>query len=241
MSVLKNVALITLEGRGLLGKVGVDARIFGALEKRNINVGIISQGSSERGIGLIVDLDRAEDAKKALTDEFQIDYSSKDVNTISVRKDVAVVSAVGQDLSSFHKPFNALVKNKIVPLLFNNTVTGKNVSLVVKKEDLTKAINVMHGQLFGIKKRVNLFIFGHGTVGGTLIDQILASAESIAERKNLDIVVTGVANSKKALLQANGITHNWKESLTSTGESVYHGKCNSICKYASFRKPYCYR
>ena len=173
LSVLKNVALITLEGRGLLGKVGVDARIFGALEKRNINVGIISQGSSERGIGLIVDLDRAEDAKKALTDEFQIDYSSKDVNTISVRKDVAVVSAVGQDLSSFHKPFNALVKNKIVPLLFNNTVTGKNVSLVVKKE-FDQTINVC-GQLFGIKKRVNLsFLVTEQLVEP--IDQIFASA-----------------------------------------------------------------
>ena len=217
ISVLEDVALINLEGRGLLGKVGVDARIFGAMEKRNINVGIISQGSSERGIGLIVDLDRAEEAKKALRYEFQLDYSKKDVNTISVRKDVAVISAVGQDLSSFHKPFNALVKNKIVPLLFNNTITGKNVSLVVKKEDLTKAVNVMHGQLFGVNKRINLFIFGHGTVGGTLIDQILKSTEKIKKRKGIELVVVGIANSKKVLLDVDGVSIQWNRELKERG------------------------
>ena len=219
LSVQENVALINLEGRGLLGKVGVDARIFGSLEKRNINVGIISQGSSERGIGLIVDVDRAEDAKKALEEEFQTDYTKKDVNTISILKDVAVVSAVGQDLSSFHKPFNALVKNKIVPLLFNNTVTGKNVSLVVKKQDLTKAVNVMHGQLFGVNKRINLFIFGHGTVGGTLIDQILHSAENIVGRKGIELVVVGIANSKKVLLNADGISADWRVQMVELGIS----------------------
>ncbi len=70
-----------------------------------------------------------------------------------------------------------LIKNQIVPLLFNNTISGKNVSLVVKKSDLHKALNVMHGQIFGISKKVNLAIFGHGNVGGTLVDQILDSEE----------------------------------------------------------------
>ncbi|BFP39964.1 hypothetical protein FGF1_08090 [Flavobacteriaceae bacterium GF1] len=218
LSVLEDVSLINLEGRGLLGKVGVDARIFSALEKRNINVGIISQGSSERGIGLVVDSNRAEDAKKALQDEFRTDYTSKDVNSISVRKDVAVISAVGQDLSSFHRPFNALVKNKVVPLLFNNTVSGKNVSLVVKKEDLTKAVNVMHGQLFGVNKRINLFIFGHGTVGGTLVDQILRSAKKIEGRKGIELVLVGIANSREVLLRVEGISGNWKKQLKEQGE-----------------------
>ncbi|MEN1783700.1 MAG: bifunctional aspartate kinase/homoserine dehydrogenase I [Bacteroidota bacterium] len=218
LSILEAVALITLEGRGLLGKVGVDARIFGALEKRNINVGIISQGSSERGIGLIIDANRADEAKKALQDEFQMDYTSKDVNTIAVRKDVAVISAVGQDLSSFHKPFNALVKNKVAPLLFNNTVTGKNVSLVVKKTDLTKAINVMHGQLFGVNKRVNLVVFGHGTVGGTLIDQILQTLDKIRARKGLELVIVGIANSKKVLLEVEGIKGDWRGALDQKGQ-----------------------
>ena len=218
LSVLENMALINLEGRGLLGKVGVDARIFKTLGQNGISVGIISQGSSERGIGLVVDSSKAQKAKKVLDLEFETDYSSHDINQITVEKDVSVISIVGMDLSSFHKPFNALVKNQVVPLLFNNTVTGKNVSMVVKKTDLHKAINVVHGQIFGIAKKVNLALFGHGNVGGTLIDQILDSVKNIEERKGIDLRVFAVANSKKVLLDAKGIGTDWRKRLEKEGK-----------------------
>ncbi|MEO9513394.1 MAG: bifunctional aspartate kinase/homoserine dehydrogenase I [Flavobacteriaceae bacterium] len=217
LSVLENVALVNLEGRGLLGKVGIDARIFKALGQNNINVGIISQGSSERGIGLVVEAKKAQKAKKVLDAEFETDYSSYDVNQIKVVDDVSVISIVGMDLSTFHKPFNALVKNQIVPLLFNNTVSGKNVSLVVKKSDMHKAINVVHGQIFGIAKKINLAIFGHGNVGGTLIDQILDSEKNIADRKGIDLSVFAVSNSRKVLLNKKGVSKNWKNDLKSKG------------------------
>lgn len=132
LSVLEHTSLLNLEGRGLLGKSGVDARIFRALGDSGISVSIISQGSSERGIGLVVDAENANRAVSALQREFESDFYSKDVNKISVVDDVSVISIVGQDLSTFHKPYNALIRNQIVPLLFNNTLTGKNVSLVVK-------------------------------------------------------------------------------------------------------------
>ncbi len=217
LSVLDNMALINLEGRGLLGKVGVDMRIFRALGQNGISVGIVSQGSSERGIGLVVDESKADRAKKVLDQEFETDYSSQDINQITVVKDVSVISIVGMDLSSFHKPFNALAKNQITPLLFNNTVTGKNVSMVVKKTDLHKAINVIHGQIFGIAKKINLALFGHGNVGGTLISQILDSKNSIEERKSIDLKVFAVANSKKVLLDASGIGIDWKKRLEKEG------------------------
>jgi homoserine O-acetyltransferase len=218
LSVLDNMALINLEGRGLLGKVGVDMRIFRALGQNGISVGIVSQGSSERGIGLVVDASLADKAKKVLDIEFETDYSSQDINQITVVKDVSVISIVGMDLSSFHKPFNALAKNQVIPLLFNNTVTGKNVSMVVKKSDLTKAVNVVHGQIFGIAKRINLALFGHGNVGGTLIEQILGSEKSIEERKGIDLRVFAVANSRKVLLDASGIGSDWKKRLEKEGK-----------------------
>jgi len=218
LSVLDNMALINLEGRGLLGKVGVDMRIFRALGQNGISVGIVSQGSSERGIGLVVDASLADKAKKVLDIEFETDYSSQDINQITVVKDVSVISIVGMDLSSFHKPFNALAKNQVIPLLFNNTVTGKNVSMVVKKSDLTKAVNVVHGQIFGIAKRINLALFGHGNVGGTLIEQILGSEKSIEERKGIDLRVFAVANSRKVLLDASGVGSDWKVRLEKEGK-----------------------
>lgn len=230
LSVIENVSLINLEGRGLLGKVGIDARIFRALEQNNISVSIVSQGSSERGIGLVVDSDKAFRAKKALDAEFAGDYRSKDINMITVLDEVSVISVVGQDLSTFHKPFNALIKNQIVPLLFNNTVSGKNVSLVVKKSDLHKALNVMHGQIFGISKKVNLAIFGHGNVGGTLIGQILRSKKTIEERKGIDLNVFAVANSRQLLLEKKGISKNWKKALEEKGEAYSYRKVIDYAK-----------
>ena len=219
LSVIENVSLINLEGRGLLGKVGVDARIFRVLGENNISVSIISQGSSERGIGLVINADKAQRAKIVLQREFASDFQSKDINIITVLNDVSVISIIGQDLSSFHKPYNALIKNQIVPILFNNTVTGKNVSLVVRKSDLKKALNVMHGQVFGISKKVNVAIFGHGNVGGTLIDQILKSSKTIEKRKGVDLNVFAVANSRKVLLNKNGIPKNWKTAIVEKGQA----------------------
>jgi homoserine O-acetyltransferase len=217
LSVIENEALINLEGRGLLGKVGVDARIFKALGQSNINVGIISQGSSERGIGLVVASNKAKKAKAALEAEFEDAFQSQDINTITIIEDVSVISIIGQDLSTFHKPFNALIKNQIVPLLFNNTVSGKNVSLVVRKSDLHKALNVMHGQIFGISKKVNLALFGHGNVGGTLLDQIHRSSKTIEKRKGIHLNVFAVANSKKLLLNQQGIGKNWRAVMAEKG------------------------
>jgi len=213
ISVLDDMALINFEGRGLLGKVGVDARVFNALSAKNISVSIISQGSSERGMGFIVNANKATEAVTALKQEFEHDFYSQDVNRISVVDDVVIISIIGQDLSEFHKPYSALIKNQITPILFNNTVTGKNVSLVVKKQELHKAVNVIHGQVFGVAKKVNIAVFGKGLVGGTFINQVLANAESILERKKIQLNIFSVANSKKVLLSSDGITKNWEQEL----------------------------
>ncbi|ULC59288.1 bifunctional aspartate kinase/homoserine dehydrogenase I [Flaviramulus sp. BrNp1-15] len=216
LSVLDNVALLNLEGRGLLGKSGVDARIFGALADKDISVSIISQGSSERGIGLIIDAEQATQAVIALEREFEKDFYSQDVNKIDVVDDVSVISIIGIELSSFHKPFNALIKNQITPLLFNNTVTGRNVSLVVKKSQLHKAMNVIHGEVFGISKKINIAIFGHGGVGGALINQILKSKGDIEKRKGINLNVFAIANSRQLILNKNGAATNWSSEIKSS-------------------------
>ncbi|AUC22103.1 bifunctional aspartate kinase/homoserine dehydrogenase I [Polaribacter sejongensis] len=218
IATIDNVALLNFEGRGLLGKVGVDARIFKVLSDRNISVSIIAQGSSERGIGFIIDADRAVEAVASLEKEFENDFYSQDVNQISIVNNVAVISIIGQDLSEFHHPYNALIKNQIVPLLFNNTVTGKNVSLVVKKTELHKAVNVIHGQVFGVTKKINIAVFGKGLVGGTLIDQIIENTQSVLERRKIQLNVFAVANSKKVLLNKNGVSKDWKQNLLENGE-----------------------
>ncbi|ATA88873.1 bifunctional aspartate kinase/homoserine dehydrogenase I [Capnocytophaga stomatis] len=219
LSVLEGNALIILEGRGLLGQVGVDARIFRALAQRNISVSIISQGSSERGIGFLVANQDAEKAKKALEEEFESDFYTKDVSEVSVVKNVGVISIVGQDMATFHKPYNALIRNQIIPLLINNAVTGNNVSVVVYNHQLQKALNVIHGEIFSISKRVNLVIFGRGTVGGTLVKQIFEAQEAILLRKNISLRIVAVANSAKCLFNPKGITTNEYQNFETLSQS----------------------
>jgi len=206
-------ALIVMEGRGLLGKVGVDARIFKALAQKGISVSIISQGSSERGVGLVVASKDAKLAKAAIDEEFSHDFYTNDVSSVSIVEDVAVISIVGQPLATFHHPYNALIRNQIVPLLINNAVTGRNVSLVLKTENLHKALNVIHGEIFGVSRRINLVIFGKGTVGATLIDQVIAAHDNILHRKNISLRIVAIANSQQLLTNAKGINNNWRSTF----------------------------
>ncbi len=217
ISVLENMALINLEGKGLLGKVGVDARVFTALSKENISVSIISQGSSERGISFVVSATQARKAREALANEFNLDFLTKDVTKIEIRNNVSVVSTLGKTLASFNSSYSALIRNSIEPILINNTVAGRNVCLVVDNGDLHKAVNVIHGEIFGISKTINIAIFGVGLVGGTLVDQVLESKAKILKRKGVDLNIFAVANSKKVLLNTSGIQQNWKEVLNAEG------------------------
>lgn len=229
ISVQSNVALVQMDGRGLLGTVGVDARIFGAMAKANISVGVISQGSSERGIGFVVTSEDANRAVESLKAEFAQDIAVQDVGNIKVRKNLAVISIIGIELQNFDKAYAALVRNKIVPLLFNNAITGKNVSLVLEENQANKAVSVIHGQIFGVAKKVNLAIFGHGLVGGTLIDQIQATAENIATRKNIQLNIFAIGNSKRVLLGERLDNPNWRTQLQQEGKTYTIDK---IIQYA---------
>ena len=229
ISVLKNKSLIVFEGSGLLGKVGVDARIFKALGDARVSVSIVSQGSSERGIGLVVDEKDAQNAIDALQEEFKQDITEKDVEKIYSINDLSVVSIIGQKLKKFNQPFDALVRNNIEPLIISNTITGDNIGLVIKSEDLQKTLMVIHGELFESPKQIHLAIFGHGTVGKTLINQILESREEIIKRKNIQLNIVAIANSRKILLNKKGISHTWEQDLA---QATTESKIENIIQWA---------
>ncbi len=218
LSVLNNKALLKIEGRGLLGKVGIDERIFSTMQRANVSVGIISQGSSERGIGLVIDEADAHKAVDALKQEFQYDFHTKDMQNISAQKGYTVLSMIGLELDQFAKPFQALINNQVVPVLINNTVTGKNVSILIEEGDTQKAVQIIHAELFEKAKPVYLAIYGTGQVGAALVDQILASKEEIERRKHIKLVIVALANSRSMLLHAKGIDAHWREQLERSTE-----------------------
>ncbi|MEN8187925.1 MAG: bifunctional aspartate kinase/homoserine dehydrogenase I [Bacteroidota bacterium] len=230
VTVQENVSLISMIGRGLLGKSGVDARIFSALAKDDISVSIISQGSSERGIGFVVNSTDAKKAKLALEKEFSKEFETNDVNDVHIQKDLGIISIIGQSLDNFHSAYSALMKNRISPVLINNTVTGDNISLLLENKDLHKSVNVIHGHIFGVSIKINIAVFGKGLVAGTMINQILKSANDIEKRKNIKLNIFAVADSKKVLLQKEGIDQNWEKDLIESGVENYN--INDVIQFA---------
>lgn len=225
----ENKSLVVFEGRGLLGKVGIDARFFSALHRAGVSAGIISQGSSERGMGVVVDEKDAPRALEALRKEFARDYDTKDVQSIHSIDGLSVISIIGQKMSHFNQSYNALIKNHVEPLLISNTVSGANVSIVISKEDTSKALNIIHGELFENPKQIHLAIIGHGTVGRALINQILNSTHDIVNRKNTHIKIFAISNSKNLILDKKGIGKDWETQLQT---SAVPANIEALLKYA---------
>ncbi len=213
ISTQENIALINITGKGLLGKKGIDARIFSRLSAIGISIGIISQGSSERGVSFIIPKDKTKQATKELLNEFKPELITNDIQEIIALEDISVITVVGQKISDFSGSIKHLKQNRIPILLINNTISGDNISLVIHKRDTIKAVNVIHSQIFGALKTINIAIIGKGTVGGSLINQILKSKEQIAKKKNIFLNVFAVAGTKKVLLNTNGITKKWRDDF----------------------------
>jgi len=230
ISVQGNIVVINLEGKGILGKSGIDGRIFSTLQTENISIGLISQGSSERGIGFVINEEHQAKTLEVLHEEFRIDIKEGDVSSIKPIENAAVITTVGQSLNGFLPAYQALIKNNINILLINNTLSGNNISVVVEKKDVKKAVNLIHSQIFGVAKNINIAIFGKGTVGGSLIDQIVKSHDQIVKRKETNLNIFAIVGSQGVLLNKNGVSTQWKtefEENQSTSNDV-----QSIIDYA---------
>jgi aspartokinase/homoserine dehydrogenase 1 len=213
VSVIQDVALISIEGKGLLGKVGIDARIFTALSRNGISVRLISQASSERGIGFVVDAVDAPKATTILHEEFGYELLHGDVSRINYDNNMAIIAIVGRHNYSLEKAIKGLRRNKIWMHLISNSISGEHISLVIDNRDIKKAVNIVHSQVFGVIKTINLFAIGKGLVGGHLLDQILATPVEVEKRRNLRIRLVGVADSQRFIFKPLGLGTDWRDQL----------------------------
>lgn len=213
VSVIENVALVSIEGGGLMGKIGIDARIFSTLSIAQISVRNISQASSERGVGFIIDKAAAQKAKSVLLKEFKKEVANGDISKIDINEEVAVISIIGRHNYALEKAIEGLRKNAIWLYLINNTINGEHISLVIANNQLKKAVNVVHNQVFGAVKRINVIALGKGTVGKAFINQVLKSKDQLKVRKNLDIRIVAIADSKNLLFNPSGVKNDWENRL----------------------------
>jgi aspartokinase/homoserine dehydrogenase 1 len=226
ISSINSIALLSLEGSGMVGIPGFSKRLFEALAEKKINVILITQSSSEHSICVGIDAAMSETARKIIDEAFAYEIETKKVDPIVVEKDLAIVALVGDNMKSHPgisgKMFGNLGRNGVNVRAIAQGSSERNISAVVSTQDVKKAINVLHEEFFEtVYKEINLFIAGVGNVGGKLVAQLLQQQQFLLQNLHLKINVVGLCNSKKMLFKDEAIDlKQWKTTLVSEGESM---------------------
>lgn len=226
VSSLNNICLINLQGSGLMGIPGIASRLFSVLAREKINIILITQASSEYSISLAVESKDQQKAVSATEAEFSKEIGEGSVLPVIAEPDLCVIAVIGEKMR--HVPgisgklFNALGKNGINVMAIAQGSSELNISFVVNKKDEVKALNAIHDSFFlSDLKRVHLFVTGTGLIGSTLLKQIGQQKTFLQNEMHLDIIVAGLANSKKMFLDENGINISiWQDILEKNGSDT---------------------
>ncbi|PKQ45049.1 bifunctional aspartate kinase/homoserine dehydrogenase I [Confluentibacter flavum] len=225
ISNISNIALLTLQGSGMIGIPGFSKRLFETLSQEKINVILITQASSEHSICLGIDENDAELAKTAIDATFENEIALNKIDPIIVEKDLSIIALVGDNMKNHQgisgKMFSSLGKNNINIRAIAQGASEKNISAVILQSDVKKALNTLHEQFFESKtKQLNVFITGVGNVGEKLVEQIKQQRKYLKENLKINLRVAGLSNSRNMIFNEEGIDlSNWKEQLA-TGEKA---------------------
>ena len=225
ISSINGTTLITVAGLSMVGVIGVNRRIFTALADNGISVFMVSQASSENSTSIGVRDQDAAEAVEVLNSEFAKEIETGAMFPMHAESGLATIAVVGENMK--HVPgiagklFGTLGKAGISMIACAQGASQTNISFVVKSEHLRKALNAIHDSFFLSEYKVlNLFVCGVGTVGGQLLEQIHDQYEELKRTKRLKLNVVGIATSKKALFNRDGIDlANYRELLADAPES----------------------
>lgn len=209
ISSIDDIALLRVQGSGMIGVVGISHRLFGALAESGINVILISQASSEHSICFAVSPKDAEPAKRAIEAIFSPELTAKQMDPVLIEKDLSIVAMVGENMRKTtgisSRLFQALGKNGVNVIAIAQGSSELNISVVVSKTDETKALNALHDAFFlSETKSLHLFLMGTGLIGKTLLQQITAQLDSLLKDYSLDIRLVGLANTTRMVFDTRG-------------------------------------
>ncbi|WP_304156920.1 bifunctional aspartate kinase/homoserine dehydrogenase I [Mesonia mobilis] len=219
ISHIENISLLSLEGPGMVGIPGISKRFFEVLSVNQISVVLITQASSEHSICVAIASEDAEKAKEALDQSFAYEISLHRIKPVLVEDDQAIIALVGDNMKSHQglsgKMFSALGKNNVNIRVIAQGASERNISAVIKKEDVKKALNTLHERFFEENvKELNLFVMGVGNVGAKFLKQIQQQKNFLKENLKLNVRVIALSNSRKMHFQEGGISlKNWETQL----------------------------
>ncbi len=229
ISNINNIALLTLQGSGMVGIPGFSKRLFETLSQEKINVILITQASSEHSICLGVEAKDAQTAKAAIDTVFENEIALNKIDPIIVETGLAIIALVGDNMKNHQgisgKMFSSLGKNNINIRAIAQGASEKNISAVILESDVKKALNTLHEQFFETKtKQLNVFITGVGNVGERLVEQIKQQKKYLRDNLKIKLRVVGLSNSRKMIFNEEGIDlKNWKDQLAHGEQASLQG------------------
>ncbi len=236
ISSINDTDLLTVQGLGMVGVVGVNHRIFRALANAGISVFLVAQASSENSTSLGLRHDDSAKACEVLNKEFEKEISMGLMESVHATGDLSTVAIVGENMRHnagiIGKLFQTLGRNGINVIACAQGGQETNISFVIKSNLLRKTLNVIHDSFFLSEYKVlNLFICGIGTVGGSLIEQIASQQEKLKREHGLKLNIVGIANSRHAIFDREGLElENYRNKLMESKECDIYSLRKEIIK-----------
>jgi bifunctional aspartokinase / homoserine dehydrogenase 1 len=223
------IALINLEGAGMIGVPGTAHRLFGALREEGISVILISQGSSEHSICCAIPRDQAERAAAVVRAGFDRELKGGQIQSVDVDPELAILAVVGDGMAGTPgvaaKLFNALGKASVNVRAIAQGASERNISVVIDAKQATRALRAVHARYYLSRHTLSIGVIGPGTVGRVLLDQLASQQARLREQFQLDLRVRGILASKHMLLSDPGIDlEHWRATFERTTDAADIGR-----------------
>lgn len=222
---IERVAMIDLEGAGMIGVPGTAHRLFGALREADISVTLISQGSSEHSICCAVPEDQIERAAAVVRDAFDRELRSGQIQSVDIDRDLAILAIVGDGMAGAPgiaaRLFSALARAGVNVRAIAQGASERNISVVVDGAETTRALRAAHAGFYLSPHTLSIGVIGPGSVGGALLAQLATQSVRFSEQFNLNLRVRAIASSKKMSLYDRGADpSDWRTSHEQSGTAL---------------------
>ncbi len=225
---ISDLAILNLEGAGMIGVPGIAQKMFSTLREVGISVIMISQASSEYSISVVVDQEVGKKGRIALEDAFESEIRKGHIQSVSSELNCGVLAVVGDNM--VNQPgiaailFSALGASRINVRMISQGSSERNISVILKNEDLTKALRSVQSAFYLSNLTLSVGIIGVGLIGSELIEQIQEQKEYLRKNLNISLKITGIANSKSMLVGDDIILNSWKQDLKIKGQELDYQK-----------------
>lgn len=229
ISNMNHIALLTLEGSGMVGIPGISAKLFQCLSQEKINIILITQGSSEHSITVAIEEKDALRAEYSINSSFADDINLKRVFPVKIETGLSIVALVGENMKSRSgvsaKMFGCLGNNGINIRAIAQGSSERNISIVISEKDSKKAVNVLHEEFFESEiKQIHLYICGTGNVGSKLVQQIYNQNDYLKENFLINLRIAGISNSRHMLFADQGISEENYLTWNQQGQKASAGE-----------------